>query len=108
MLLKANAWTCLTPDQKLKILALLSPDPINLKLANDLRAGIAAEDARPREVSLNFDLFRTDVAKFKEDLENGHLGKTWQTSAEQAMKDRSAGSFDDWKEREAELWWGQN
>ncbi|KAF2443565.1 hypothetical protein P171DRAFT_389880 [Karstenula rhodostoma CBS 690.94] len=108
MLLKANAWTCLTSEQKLKILALLPLNPINFKLAHDLRAGTAADDARPREVSLNFDLFRTDVAKFKEDLVNGHLGKTWQASAEQAIKDRAAGAFDNWKEREAELWWGQN
>ncbi|OAG01599.1 uncharacterized protein CC84DRAFT_203345 [Paraphaeosphaeria sporulosa] len=108
MLLKANAWTCLTSEQKLDILALLPLNPINVKLANDLRAGTAAEDARPREVSLNFNLFRTDVAKFKEDLSNGHLGKTWQASAEQAIKDRAAGAFDDWKEQEAELWWGQN
>ncbi|KAJ4348601.1 uncharacterized protein N0V89_009979 [Didymosphaeria variabile] len=108
MLLEANAWTCLTSDQKLKILALLPSNTINVKLANDLRAGTAAENARPREVSLNFNLFRTDVAKFKEDLENGHLAKTWQASAEQAIKARAAGAFDDWKESEAELWWGQN
>ncbi|KAF9732074.1 hypothetical protein PMIN06_002678 [Paraphaeosphaeria minitans] len=108
MLLKAHAWTCLTSEQKLDILNLLPLNSINLKLANNLGAGTAAEDARPREVSLNFNLFRTDVAKFKEDLANGHLGKTWQTSAEQAIKDRAAGAFDEWKEREAELWWGQN
>ncbi|KAL1602476.1 hypothetical protein SLS60_005892 [Paraconiothyrium brasiliense] len=108
MLLEANAWTCLTTDQKLKILALLPPNAINLKLAKDLRAGTAAENARPKEVSLNFDLFRTDVAKFKEDLGNGHLSKTWQASAELAIKARVAGAFDDWKESEAEKWWGQN
>lgn len=108
MLLKDNAWTCLTSEQKLEILALLPLNAINRNLANDLRAGTAAEDKRPREVDISFDLFRTDVAKFKEDLMNGHLGKTWQASAEQAVKDRAAGAFDDWKEQEAELWWGQN
>lgn len=108
LLLKDQAWTCLTSDQKLKILCLLPTNPINVKLATDLRAGTATTDARPKEVSLNFDLFRTDVAKFKEDLQNGHLSKTWQVAAEQAVARRAAGAFDDWKEREAELWWGQN
>ncbi|KAJ4289590.1 hypothetical protein N0V90_010919 [Kalmusia sp. IMI 367209] len=108
MLLKTEAWTCLTINEKLDILALLPQNPINVELAKDLAAGTAAEDALPREVTLNFNLFRTDVAKFKEDLVNGHLAKTWQLSAEQAVIDRAAGAFDDWKDEQAEAWWGQN
>lgn len=108
MLLEPGAWICLTSDQKLEILALLPDNTMNTKLANALREGTAADNARPREFDINFNLFRTDVAKFKEDLENGHLGKTWQASAEQAIVDRAAGRFDVWKERQSERWWGQN
>ena len=108
LLLEPRAWICLPPDQKLEILALLPKNIMNTKLAAELREGTAADNARPREFDINFNLFRTDVAKFKEDLENGHLGKTWQASAEQAIVDRAAGKFDVWKERQSERWWGQN
>jgi hypothetical protein len=108
MLLEPTAWTCLTPEQKLEILALLPSNYINVKLVDKLRSGTALDDARPREFNINFNLFRTDVAKFKEDLENGHLCKTWQASAEQAMVERAEGKFDDWKEQQSQLWWGQN
>ncbi|KAF1966447.1 hypothetical protein BU23DRAFT_574063 [Bimuria novae-zelandiae CBS 107.79] len=108
MLLQPSAWTCLLPEEKLQILDLLSKNCINVKLANDIRAGTAADNARPREFNINFNLFRTDVAKFKEDLENGHFGKTWQVSAEQAIIGRAEGKYDDWKEQMSELWWGQN
>lgn len=107
MLLELEAWTCLSVANKLDILALLPKNEINIQLAKDLNAGTAAEDALPREVTLNFNLFRTDVAKFKEDLGNGHLSKTWQASAETAVMKRAQGVYDDWKDEQTEYWWGQ-
>lgn len=65
------------------------------------------EAPRPEIFTLSSDCFRTDVAKFKDDLKNGHLAKTWQTAAEQAIRDRAAGLFDAWKAQEGERWWGQ-
>lgn len=62
---------------------------------------------RPKSFTLSNNCFRTDVAKFQTDLTNGHLAKTWQAAAEQAMEERAAGQYDAWKNDEAELWWGQ-
>jgi hypothetical protein len=62
---------------------------------------------RPRELSLRFEPFRSDVALFKEDLSAGQYKKTWLAQAELAVKDRAAGKFDKWKLAETEEWWGQ-
>lgn len=107
MLLRDEPWTCLTVDQKQTLFSMLPRSSSNVRLLNEIQAGTAAETARPREFGKNFNLFRTDVAKFIEDLRNGHLGKSWQAAAEQAVIQRAEGAFDAWKAEEAEAWWGQ-
>jgi hypothetical protein len=85
---------------------MLPQDSANLALLEKVKAGVT-DDTRPQAFTVSNDCFRTDVAKFKDDLKNGHLAKTWQTSAEQAVLERAAGEYDDWKTEEAERWWGQ-
>ncbi|KAF2854990.1 hypothetical protein T440DRAFT_200690 [Plenodomus tracheiphilus IPT5] len=106
MLLEDLAWTSLTRSQQEDLLSMLPPSVADQEVLNKVTA--ADEDiARPSVFTLSNDCFRTDVAKFKEDLKNGHLAKTWQASAEQAVVERATGKYDEWKAEEAELWWGQ-
>lgn len=107
MLLTDGAWTNLSKGQKQTLLSMLPSTPPIKRLQADIASGAADPKARPREFGPNFVHFRTDVAKFLEDLTNGHLAKGWQASAEQAVLERAAGRFDAWKAAEAEAWWGQ-
>ncbi|KAF1844639.1 uncharacterized protein K460DRAFT_282683 [Cucurbitaria berberidis CBS 394.84] len=106
MLLEGPAWTSLSAEQQSTLISMLPRDPTNQAILERLRTG-EMEGTRPHAFSISNDCFRTDVAKFKEDLKNGHLAKTWQATAEQAVVERAAGEFDEWKAEEAELWWGQ-
>lgn len=108
MLLEDAPWVCLTLAQKQILLDMLPKSQENVVLLSKIVSGEAAAAERPREFSRNFNLFRTDVAKFVEDLKNGHLAKGWQAAAQQAVVERAAGLYDEWKAEEAELWWGQN
>jgi hypothetical protein len=85
---------------------MLPQDTANAALLTRITGG-ETEGTRPQAFTLSNDCFRTDVAKFKEDLKNGHLAKTWQAAAQQAVIERAAGEYDAWKADEAELWWGQ-
>jgi hypothetical protein len=96
----------LSTEQQMKLVSMLPQDAANAALPTKIERG-DIEDTRPRAFTLSNDCFRTDVAKFKEDLKNGHLAKTWQTAARQAIIERAAGEYDAWKADEAELWWGQ-
>ena len=84
---------------------MLPSTPENQRLLEKTRNG-ETQDTPPRYLSKG-DVFRTEVAKFKEDLRNGHLAKTWQRDARLAVEERAEGVFDVWKGREAEAWWGQ-
>ncbi|KAH7073899.1 Asx homology domain-containing protein [Paraphoma chrysanthemicola] len=106
MLLEPAAWTSLSAEQQSTLLAMLPECASNTAMLAKIKAG-ETEDTRPHAFTINNDCFRTDVAKFTEDLKNGHLAKTWQTAAEQAVIERAAGDYDAWKAEEAELWWGQ-
>jgi hypothetical protein len=106
MLLEPAAWTSLSVEQQTTLLSMLPHCAYNTALLDKIKAG-PTEDTRPHAFTINNDCFRTDVAKFKEDLKNGHLAKTWQSAAEQAVIERAAGDYDAWKAEEAELWWGQ-
>ncbi|KAF2710984.1 hypothetical protein K504DRAFT_466008 [Pleomassaria siparia CBS 279.74] len=109
MLLEPTAWTSLTVSQRASLIKHLPPTAANALLLAAAAATDppATELARPKELQINFDIFRTDVAKFKDDLTAGHLAKTWLLSAAQAVRDRAEGRFDSWKAEEAERWWGQ-
>ncbi|XPS67835.1 hypothetical protein M3J09_000131 [Ascochyta lentis] len=106
MLLSDAAWSSLSADQQMTLVSMLPTTPEHQQLIGRIRAG-ETEGTRPWTFTLSNDCFRTDVAKFKEDLKNGHLAKTWQAAAEQAVIERAAGEYDEWKAKEAELWWGQ-
>lgn len=106
MLLTPSAWTCLTPSQQHELVAMLPSSATNTALLARIDAG-DTQDTRPREFTMANDCFRTDVAKFQADLRNGHLAKTWQAAAKQAVVERAAGEYDAWKMEEAEAWWGQ-
>ncbi|KAH9882821.1 hypothetical protein J1614_000187 [Plenodomus biglobosus] len=106
LLLEDLAWTSLSRDQQKSLLSMLPPSLVNEEqLEKD--TAVDEEISRPQAFTLSNDCFRTDVAKFKEDLQNGHLAKTWQAAAEQAAVERAAGKYDEWKAEEAEMWWGQ-
>ncbi|KAF2826262.1 hypothetical protein CC86DRAFT_467020 [Ophiobolus disseminans] len=106
MLLEPTAWTCLSAEQQISLLSMLPQDSTTTALIAKVKRG-ETEGTRPHAFNISNDCFRTDVAKFKEDLKNGHLAKTWQASAEQAIIERAAGDYDEWKAEESELWWGQ-
>ncbi|KAH5707323.1 hypothetical protein HBI81_243690 [Parastagonospora nodorum] len=110
MLLEPAAWTSLSTEQKIELMLMLPPTPANTDLLEWIRATDGhgdSVDTRPYAFQISNDCFRTDVAKFRADLGNGHLGKTWHASAEQAVIDRAAGVYDTFKAEEFEEWWGQ-
>jgi hypothetical protein len=106
MLLEGSAWTSLSAEQQKALVSMLPQDAANQAVLAKIDAG-ETESTRPSAFTLANDCFRTDVAKFKDDLKNGHLAKTWQAAAEQAVTERAAGDYDEWKAQEAESWWGQ-
>jgi hypothetical protein len=106
MLLESSAWSSLSKEQQVMLVSMLPPSCANSSLLAKISQG-ATEGTRPQAFTMSNDCFRTDVAKFKEDLKNGHLAKTWQAAAEQAVVQRAAGEYDAWKAEEAESWWGQ-
>jgi hypothetical protein len=106
MLLEDAAWTSLSAEQQATLVAMLPDTAENQQLLARIKAGETG-DTRPQAFGKSNDCFRTDVAKFQEDLRHGHLAKTWQAAAEQAVIERAAGEYDAWKAEEAELWWGQ-
>jgi hypothetical protein len=106
MLLEGPAWTSLDAEQQKTLVSMLPQDATNQALLAKINAG-ETEGTRPSAFTLANDCFRTDVAKFKDDLKNGHLAKTWQVAAQQAVIERAAGDYDEWKAQEAESWWGQ-
>ncbi|KAH7117952.1 Asx homology domain-containing protein [Dendryphion nanum] len=108
MLLENAAWSSLSAADMTAVLQRLPPTAANINLLSKTMVDDETEVNRPKELGINYTLFRTDVAKFQQDLYHGHLARGWQQHAEQAMIDRAAGRFDQWKFEESERWWGQN
>jgi hypothetical protein len=106
MLLETSAWSSLSKEQQVTLVTMLPQSYANGNLLAKINQG-ETEGTRPQAFTMSNDCFRTDVAKFKQDLKNGHLAKTWQVAAEQAVIKRAAGEYDAWKAEEAESWWGQ-
>lgn len=106
LLLEDGAWTSLSAEQQTTLISMLPNSPENQRLLESIKAGDTGKETRPQWLRAS-NLFRDEVAAFKKNLTNGHLGKTWQAAAEQAVAERAAGEFDVWKAEEAELWWGQ-
>lgn len=106
MLGESGAWDILTTQDQADIIQMLPLTAANKSLLTKLdstESGVA----RPKELNITNEIFYTDVAKFKSDLSEGSYGKKWQGEAEVAMRERAQGLFDEWKEDEAERWWGQ-
>ena len=106
LLCMPSAWTSLSSPQQDTLLSKCPSSSANSALRAAIIDGTSSS-GRPKELSQGNEIFRTDVAKFKTDLAAGHLAKTWQTEAKQAVQDRAEGKFDAWKERESERWWGE-
>ena len=51
--------------------------------------------------------FRNGIRLYQNDLAEGRYDPEWLRQAAEAMEQRAAGDFDDWKEREFEEFWGQ-
>lgn len=105
-MLDPTAWNVLGAKDQAELIALLPGTQANCGLLAKISDGAAGVE-RPANLNGNCAAFRTDVKKWQDDLGEGYLTKTWQESAEKAMKARSAGDFDTWKEEEGERWWGQ-
>jgi hypothetical protein len=106
LLLEDGAWTSLSAEQQTTLISMLPDSPENQRLLEKIKAGDTGKETRPQWFKAS-NVFGDEVAKFRADLTNGHLGKTWQAAAEQAVAERAAGEYDAWKAEEAELWWGQ-
>lgn len=100
-----TAWRSLSAEQQETLVSMLPGTAETQRLLVRIRAG-DTEDTKPQYLKAS-DVFRAEVAKFQADLKNGHLAKTWQVTAEQAVTERASGQYDAWKANEAELWWGQ-
>lgn len=100
-----TAWTSLSSEQQAALVSMLPNTAETQRLLARIRTG-ETEDTRPQYLKAS-NIFRAEVAKFQTDLTNGHLAKTWQAAAEQAVTERATGEYDAWKAQEAELWWGQ-
>lgn len=96
MLLEESAWSSLSSEQQATLVSMLPPTPPNTSLLTAIKNG-ETDGRRPQAFDKSNDCFRTDVAKFQEDLRNGHLAKTWQAAAEQAVIERAEGKYDAWK-----------
>lgn len=68
----------------------------------------SAKIAPPPESFLRYsNNWRDGVRQFQLDLQNGRYDREWLRQAQEAMRERAEGRFDDFKEREFEQFWGQ-
>ncbi|MCJ1445388.1 MAG: hypothetical protein MMC23_005893 [Stictis urceolatum] len=90
------AWDLLDETEKNEIRALLPPStPYD-------------EDGRPSMEFLKYNNdWRDSVRNFQNDLREGRYENEWREEAVQAMAERAAGEFDEWKEEQFEEYWGQ-
>lgn len=108
MLLKDEAWTNLSLDQKRELFSLIPDTNTNARLLREITAGDNSPATRPFELRINSSEFRCDVATYLEELSLGCIMKSWQEYAERCVTKRALGIYDDWKDEETEVWWGQN
>lgn len=105
MLLEPAAWDSLSAQDQAILIGMLPSSVTNQNLLQQITNG-AAGVARPKEFTM-CDTFSTDCRRYKEALENSQYTKGWLAASYEAMEARDEGKFDDWKEQESELWWGQ-
>jgi hypothetical protein len=91
-----EAWNTLEDHEKAEVRSLL-PDTIPF-----------TDDGAPSPEFLKHNNdWRNGIRQFQEDIENGRYDPKWQEEAAQAMEERAAGAFDDYKEQHYEEFWGQ-
>ncbi|KAJ5718284.1 hypothetical protein N7488_003930 [Penicillium malachiteum] len=106
LLASSVAWNCLEEDEKRQILNLLpadthpNPDPPT----DDPNAKILPLPDSFVRYSNNW---RDGIRQFQLDLENGRYDPQWLRQADEARKQREEGTFDSFKEKEYEQFWGQ-
>lgn len=96
MLANPQAWDCLTEEEKNELKSLMPADMVY----ND--------DGSIPQNFLRYDNdWRSGVRQFQTDLGQGRYDPEWQVQAAEAMEERAAGEFDNYKEEHFEEWWGQ-
>lgn len=97
-----RAWASLSAEQRRVVLRLFNQTPAST-------LATVPEDLPniPAQLLARSTALRTDLRLYQEDLAGGRMDPVRRRRAEAAAKERAEGRFDDWKERERELWWGQ-
>ena len=95
-LAKPESWTTLTTEEKSTIRSLLpETTPFNA-------------DGSPSADFLHHNTdWRNGIRQFQEDVAAGRMEPKWQAQAAQAMEERAAGNYDEFKEQQYEAFWGQ-
>ncbi|OCL07528.1 hypothetical protein AOQ84DRAFT_440139 [Glonium stellatum] len=96
-----EAWDVLSESEQAVLYSMLPATPTNATLV------VLDPTPRPDDLSKRNTAFVTDIRKFQEDLGAGFYDPRWQEAAAEAMELRAAGTFDEWKEKETEAFWGQ-
>lgn len=100
-LLHPKAWESLTCEQQKQLVSMLpntSPSEAN---DEEQVPSIPAQRIKTN------DSLRSSIRLFQEDLAAGHYEPKWIQDAVKASQKRANGSFDSWKEKNLEQFWGQ-
>ena len=98
---KAAAWDALDRAEQVQLIRLL-PGYHDLEWPEDQPV-----PNMPGAEMKNNSTLKGACSRFQDDLADGRYTDTWLQKAQNAMKQRIKGTFDDWKEREKEAFWGQ-
>ncbi|TKA79435.1 hypothetical protein B0A49_01030 [Cryomyces minteri] len=90
ILTDSRAWSSLTSEQQQHLAAQVSDSATEVTDGNPLPSN-----------------FGPHLRQFQEDLAEGEFKSDWQYEAQEAAKDRANGKYDEWKEKEMEVFWGQ-
>ncbi|KAI9375868.1 Asx homology domain-containing protein [Aspergillus egyptiacus] len=106
LLARPEAWECLEDDEKREILALL-PENVYSGAEPPSDEANSKIPSIPQSFLRYSNHWRDAIRNFQIDLQNGRYDPQWQREAEEAVQQRAAGKFDNFKEREFEEFWGQ-
>lgn len=96
-----TAWASLDRSEQLKLIKLL-PGYGDMEWPDDLEIA----NYPGQQLSSNTS-FKDACTKFQTDLADGRYQVSWLQKAQFAMQQRIKGTYDSWKERETEAFWGQ-
>ncbi|XHF96794.1 hypothetical protein AWENTII_000412 [Aspergillus wentii] len=106
LLAKPESWNLLDEEEKKEIVSLL-PDNIKAQLEPSPDDPDAKMPPIPESFLRYSNPWRDSIRQFQLDLQNGRYDPKWLQQADEAMRERSAGKFDNFKEIEFEEFWGQ-